>query len=748
MKKIEELSWRKLSWQRPIEFSQIESLAHHLATSESGGRKPVIFEIRATNGKINYFVGTEKVEFAKIKRLFKTHGVQFGAELSPQTTTRKPVKVASKLIMTKPILSLKTDNSLELTRIMLATMAQASSKDEIVIQLVIASSLPPEHVPKNLPDPSMSWWDIISNGSVPTASSDTRHLIKNKVKSHRLRTMIRIGAYSQDDAKTRSYILSVLSAFKMLETGGNKLVLQSEQPINLDTAKLPWKYPCKLSTAELANFMLAPIGQDDLSGITPIHPKILLPPLAMKDPPKHRTRAFGTTLNEDEADRRLLNLSLEQNLTHLQLVGGTGSGKSVVLENIILDTIVNFPKSGMVVIDPKYSLISSILEKLPEDDSILDRVVIWDITSNRPLGLNILNHVDNKSPSLMAENVLDSLRNLFPDFGVYTEELLTCGLLTLAQSKEEPMTLVHLPLLYTNATLRHKLVSNLSDMYLKNFWRTFEAQSEKDRNQQLAPLLRRLNILLSREALRGTLGQAKPKFDLEEVYTRGKVLFVPLNDGMTGKSVSQLCASLLINSLWSIALKRAELPEAQRNTAITTLVIDEFQQYIKKSGKDFEEMLAMARGLGLGFVFAHQNLGQLESKELRDAVMANAKNKIIFNVAQKRDAVQFADLSASQLTEKDFNLPLYSCYYKIDKFKNGYANNIWVSGKTFPPKPKVRNNPSDIFARSAEKYGRDIDEIEQEFSELMNQNEIQIDEIDDVNIDLLIGKKTKRKQDK
>ncbi|MGO3595538.1 TraM recognition domain-containing protein [Enterococcus faecalis] len=746
MKKIENLVWHKLSWQRPIEFSQIESLAHHLATSESGGRKPIIFEIRARTGKICYYLASERAEFAKIKRLFKTHSVDFGAELPAQTTARKPVTVARKLTMTKPILSLKTDNSQELTRIMLATMAQVSPQDEIVIQLVIASSLPPEHVPRNLPDPSASWWDIISKGNVPIASSDTRNSIKNKVKSHRLRTMIRIGAYSQDDAKARSYILSVLSAFKMLETGGNKLNLQPEEPPHLTTAKLPWKYPCKLSTAELANFMLAPIGQDDLSGIAPIHPKILLPPLAMKDPPKHQVRAFGTTLNENEDDRRLLNLSLEQNATHLEVVGGTGSGKSIVMEHLILDQITNFKNSGCVVIDPKYSLISSILEKLPEDDSILDRIVIWDITSNRPLGLNILNHVDGKSPTQIAESVLDSLRCLFPDFGVLTEELLTCGLLTLAQSKN--MTLLHLPLLFTNATFRHKLTSNLKDMYLMNFWRNFEAQSEKDRNQQLAPLLRRLNILLSRESLRGTLGQAKPKFDLEEVFTKGKILLVPLNDGMTGKTVSQLCASLLINSLWNIALRRAEIPEQDKNPVV--LYIDEFQNYIKKSGASLQEQLEMGRGLKFFFCFCHQNLGQLDSTNgLKEVVMANAKNKIIFNVAQKRDAAQFADLTASQISEHDLqSLALYSCYYKIDKIKNGYANNIWLSGKTFPPKPKVRNNPADLFARSAEKYGRDIDEIEQEFSELMNQNEIPIDDIDNADIDLLIGKRTKRKQDK
>lgn len=739
MKKIDQLSWRKLSWTRPIEFENIQNLVHHLATSEP--RKPIIFEIRGVSGKISYFLGTERDEFAKSQRIFKTHGVNFGAELKPNTVTRKPVKIARKLSIAKPILSLKTDHAEELTRVMLATMAQASPKDEIVIQLVIASSLPPEQLPKNVPDPSASWWQIISNGTPPTASGDTRTAIKNKVKSHRLRTLVRVGAHSQDEAKAKSYILSVLSVFKMLETGGNKLSLQSEEPENIDSAKLPWKYP-RLSVLELANFMLAPIGQEDLSGIAPIHPKILLPPIGMKDPPKNQTRAFGTTLNENENDRRLLNISLQQNMTHLHVIGDTGSGKSVVLENIILDTITNHKKCGIVVIDPKYKLISSILEKLPEDESILDRIVIWDITSNRPLSIDVLSQIDGKSPELAAETVLSSLRGLFSDMGVYMEELLTMGLLSLAQSKQK-LTLLHLPIYLSNQTFRQKVNAQIEDVYLKSYWANFEALPEKERKAQTAVPLRRLNLLLMRQTTRGALGDTNPRFNLESIFTEGKVLLVPLNDGMTGKTVSQLCASLLINSLWSIALRRAE----EQNPNPVLLVVDEFQNYLTKSGASLQEQLEMGRGLNFGFIFAHQNLGQLNSN-IKDTVMANAKNKIVFNVVQKRDAVQFSDISTSQLSEKDFqSLAQFQCYYKTSALKRGSANNVWISGKTFPPRPNIRNNHADVFAKSAEKYGRDIDEIEKEYIDLMTQNDTTNDELENLDIDLVIGKKTKKKAD-
>lgn len=738
--KIDTLVWHELFWRRPFEFDDVLGLVNHLATTKN--RKSLIFEVRATSDKISFLLGTEATEFPKIAKLFQTHGkIDFGQKLKAGTCKRKPVTVAKRLTMTRPILSLKTDNAEALARTTLATMAQVASGDEIVLQIVLASSIVPENLPKNLPDPSASWWQIVA-GNVPTATSEIRSSVKNKVGSHRIKTVIRLGAYSKDTTKAQSYILSLLSALKMLESSGINMSIQPEELQAINQAKTLWRYPLKLSVAELANLMLLPTGESDFQGIEPLHPKTLLPPKNYHNPTKN-IRAFGETLNENPEDKRLLNMSVDKSLRNLHtlITGPSGSGKSVVLENLILQDCSlggsneknKKDKRGVIVIDPKFSLIESIVQKIPEDR--LKDVVIWDISSNQPLGINVLSYIDGKSPELVAETVLSSLRQIFPDFGIFTEELLTCGLLTLARNKD--MTLLHLPLIFTNIQFRTKLVSKLDDMYLKSFWANFEAQSEKDRNQQLAPLLRRLNVLLMRSAFRGALGQAQPKFNLEDVF-KGKILLVPLNSGMVGDTVAKLCASLLINSIWNIALRRAELPEDKRATSQVMLYIDEFQQYIAKSGSDFENMLEMARSLGLNFIFAHQHLGQL-NKELRESVLSNTKSKIIFSPS-KTDAKVFADL-APELTEIDFmSLPQYQVYTTLNEKK---IANVWLSGKTFPPKPSIRL-PAEVFARSAETYGRDIDEIKKEYVDLMNSTESQTNELNNEEIKMNLGKKKRK----
>lgn len=742
-RKIKTLVWHKLIWRRPFEFEDVLRLVNHIATTSD--RSPLVFEIRAVKGKISYFLGTDQAEFPKISKLFQSHGeIDFGQELQADTNKRKRVKVAKRLNMTHPILSLKVDNSEALTRTTLATMAQVSDGDEIVLQLVLASSVSSEVLPRELPDPNASWLKVIS-GNIPAATSEVRQSVKSKVGSPRIKTVVRIGVYAKDISKAQSYILSVLSAFKMLETSGIKLNVQQEELQAIHQAKTLFKYPLKLSVSEIVNLLLLPTGESNFLGIEPLHPKILLPPRNFKNPTGN-IRAFGETMNENPKERRLLNLSVDDSLRNLHtlIIGPSGVGKTTVLENLALADCEaggenKNQQRGVIVLDPKFSLIESIVQKIPEHR--LKDVVIWDISSNKPLGINILSYIDGKSPELVAESVLSSLRILFPEFGVYTEELLTCGLMTLARNNDNDLTLLHLPILFSNPNFRGKLISKLDDTYLQSFWRNFEALSEKERNQQTAPLLRRLNVLLMRSSLRGALGQAKPKFNLEEVF-EGKILLVPLNSGLVGNSVSELCASLLINSIWNIALRRAELSEDKRASSQIMLYIDEFQSYVAKSGANFENILEMARSLGINLILANQHLKQLDS-QLRESVLSNTKSKIIFSVS-KTDAKVFADL-APELTEIDFmSLPQFQVYTTLNEKK---IANVWLSGKTFPSKPNLRL-PIEVFAKSAETYGQNIEEIEKDYVELINQQTIEKSNLSDTELDITLGRKKRQKPTK
>jgi hypothetical protein len=81
--------------------------------------------------------------------------------------------------------------------------------------------------------------------------------------------------------------------------------------------------------------------------------------------------------------------------------------------------------------------------------------------------------------------------------------------------------------------------------------------------------------------------------------------------------------------VWQAATHRARMGQSARVDA--ALYVDECQNFLNLP-RSFDEMLAEARGYRLSMVLAHQHLGQLP-RELRDAVSANARAKVLFSMS-------------------------------------------------------------------------------------------------------------------
>jgi hypothetical protein len=91
--------------------------------------------------------------------------------------------------------------------------------------------------------------------------------------------------------------------------------------------------------------------------------------------------------------------------------------------------------------------------------------------------------------------------------------------------------------------------------------------------------------------------------------------------------------------------------------------VDECQNYLTLP-RSFDEILAEARKYRLSLVLAHQHLGQLP-RELRDAVSANARNKVLFSMSPE-DAFVLQRHALPQLTEHDLaNLGDYQAAVRL-----------------------------------------------------------------------------------
>ncbi|GCF93592.1 hypothetical protein NRIC_14830 [Enterococcus florum] len=734
-----ELTFKQVYWQREIDFLKVTELIGAIATQEP--RKPIIWEIRSPkdSNHVRYFLGAEKSEFYRLEKLFRGYGsVDFSVPLKANTDKRTPVKLCKKLTVNQPMLSLKISDNTALCRAVLSTLAQVDKEDELVLQIVLGSTLAPRSVSRQIPEPNASWWSILS-GNVPVATNEIRNSVKAKTESFQLNTVIRLGVNAKDQTKQQSYILSLFSALKTLEAIGVKLYLQNEETDRLNHAKAPWRYSQKLSVKEMANLFMLPTGDGSFLGVRDVTQKVLLPPRNMTNPTKN-VRAFGETLNDDPTQRKLLHLSAQDALKGMMIAGVVGSGKSALIERLCVEDAKN--GQGLILIDPKYSLASSLVEKLPEHR--LNDVVVMDLgnPNQKYIGINPLQSLQgNRNPELVAESILASFKSLFADtWGVYTEDILQSAILTLAKNKNT--TLLHLPILLNNASFRKKMTANLDDkLGLETYWSYFNSLSDGERNKQLAPVMNKLRVLLMRPALKGLLGQPNPKFSLEDVFTKNRILIIPLNSGVVGQTVAELAGSLLINQIFDIAMKRAEIPEHKRKPVV--MYIDEVHNFLNRIGSDLESMLSLTRGLGLGTVLAFQNLKQL-SPSLKETIFSNCRSKVIFGTPNKKDAAEYSDLTASICEAKHvMSLPQYQVYTTLSRKE---IANVWISGKTFAPLPSKRQ-PADVFIQSTEKYGVELSEIEKSYIDLIEKNDTELDFKDNIEPDLTIGR-AKRKPGK
>jgi hypothetical protein len=354
-------------------------------------------------------------------------------------------------------------------------------------------------------------------------------------------------------------------------------------------------------------------------------------------------------------------------------------------------------------------------------------VVLDPADADRPVGLNPL-RLSGRMPELVADQVLAVFHGLYKDtWGPRTQDILHASLLTLIGRPDA--TLCALPVLLSNAAYRRKVVASLDDpVALGPFWSWFESISDAERQQAIAPVMNKLRAFLLRPRMRAVIGQATPAFDISSVFTERKVLLVSLAKGLLGPEASALLGSLLVSQLWNATLARVAIPPERRHPVMC--FIDEFQDYLHLP-TDLADVLAQARGLGLGMHLAHQHLGQL-TPQVRQSVLANARSRVCFQLGHD-DAAAFTR-SAPGLDIEDFtSLGRYEIYAAL--VGDGKVTNF-ASGRTLPP-AEPTSDARQVRGASRRRYGRDLGDIEADLAAMLGTN------VDDTNGN--VGRRPRRK---
>lgn len=353
---------------------------------------------------------------------------------------------------------------------------------------------------------------------------------------------------------------------------------------------------------------------------------------------------------------RTFGIKAQDRLSHMYILGKTGTGKTTLLETLLRQDIEK--GNGCALLDPHGDLVERIARALPAHRR--GDLVYLDVPDpHQPYGYNPLMRVKPELRPLVASGLLEVMKKTWDDsWGVRMEHILRNSILALLD--QPSATLPDILTLLMDKTFRYQVIRNIENEQVLKFWRNeFPKYSFRYQADSIAPVQNKVGAFLADPRLRNILTRDTGQLRLRSIMDEGKILLVNLSKGKIGEDTASLFGGLLITSLGLAAFSRADIEESERRPFYVYL--DEFQNFTTLS---LANMLSELRKFSLGTVLANQYLFQLDPA-IREAVLGNAGTLISFRLGAK-DAAFIAKESEPEFNRVDLlKLPNYHIYIKL-----------------------------------------------------------------------------------
>lgn len=405
--------------------------------------------------------------------------------------------------------------------------------------------------------------------------------------------------------------------------------------------------------------------------------------------------------NQYRGEAKDIRLKEDDRRRHMYAVGKTGMGKSVFLENMILQDIRD--GKGVAVIDPHGDLAEKILNKIPRERA--EDVVYFDPgDTERPMAFNMLDYSSPEQKDFVVQETVAIFYKLFGEelIGPKFEHWTRNGILTLMEDKETGAVLFDLPRLFSEREFAAEKIAKVKDPVVKSFWEREMAQTaDFHKSEMLGYFISKFGRFITNEMMRNIIGQPKSAFDIRQVMDESKILIMNLAKGKTGEINSALLGMIAVSKIQMAAMSRVDIPEEERKDFY--LYVDEFQNLTNE--ESIQSILSEARKYRLNLVIAHQYIAQLEEK-VRDAVFGNVGTAVSFRVGA--DDAEYLEKQFEPVFDAHdlINLDKANAYVKL--IIDGLATRAF-NMKTYTPEP-VSNDEAAVGKAIRElsrlKYGR------------------------------------------
>ncbi|MDI9325455.1 MAG: type IV secretion system DNA-binding domain-containing protein [Alphaproteobacteria bacterium] len=423
-----------------------------------------------------------------------------------------------------------------------------------------------------------------------------------------------------------------------------------------------------------------------------------------------------TYLGESNArgERIRFGIKEEDRARHMYIIGQTGTGKSTLIENMVIQDIVN--GKGCICMDPHGQTVEQILEYIPEY-RLKDVIYFAPHDQSFPIGLNIMEDVGYDKRHLVVSSLLSAFAKIWGEnsWSDRMENILSNTLLALLEFPNT--TLLDVGRMYSSKQFRKEVVDNIKDPQVKQFWtEEFAAYTERYAAEATPAIQNKLGQFTSNPIIRNIVGQVDSAFNFRQVMDDKKILLINLSKGTIGETNAKMLGVLFTTKVYLAALSRADV-STQELAALPpcTFYVDEFQSFASST---FAGILSEARKYKLHLVIAHQYIDQLE-EEVRNAVFGNIPTIIAFRLGPL-DGEFMERIFSPVFEEKDIiTLPRYSMYLTL--CIDG-AGSRPFSARSLPPPPlPVRSIRNEVLSYSREQYTTPREEVEERINARLTQ---------------------------